>query len=232
MISVSPGINHLHAVSFVYTWSTSAPAVERYEPSRTLFRFHERDIIINFNMHKCIQNNHINVILYRYIRLAYCRCCCCSIHVYVQFAMAMTDNACSRGIDEFIAILQSTTQVMTNIQCILNTSSYVALWPYLKSSTHMPPIFTRRSVVIFSLLMQRVCVFVCFFLHLYSSIFVLSILLAFSIFCFYRRNFHAFLFAFQSSSPTHSVASREKISAYSIRPFVYICRHNFWHLLQ
>lgn len=78
-------------------------------------------------MHKCIQNNHINVILYRYIRLAYCRCCCCSIHVYVQFAMAMTDNACSRGIDEFIAILQSTTQVMTNIQCILNTSSYVAL---------------------------------------------------------------------------------------------------------
>lgn len=183
-------------------------------------------------MHKCIQNNHINVILYRYIQLACCCCCgcygCCYFtfySTYIQFGTAMTDNACSCGIDEFIAIQQSTTQVMTNIQCILSTSSYSLRSTIFNTIDTYADNIHETRLSFSSIMPYAVCV--CF------SIFVLSILLAFSIFYFYRCNFHAFLFAFQSSNPIHWEWETEnkKVSCiYSCS--LYVCRHNFWHLSQ
>lgn len=57
----------------------------------------------------------------------------------------MTDNACSRGIDEFIAIQFTTTDIQYIYALnVIFCSVVVSDKPYLKRSTHMLPIFTKR----------------------------------------------------------------------------------------
>lgn len=134
---------------------------------------YKRDIIINFNMHKCIQNNNINVNLVSTC-LHYCCYCVCffchstdsfCFHMCFEFSMRPS-NACCRGFDEFIAVRYSTIRVMTNFQYALNTSFFShCVRSFFKQSTHMPPILKHG-----------------FFLFLIS--FASSILLVFQYFAF------------------------------------------------
>lgn len=99
--------------------------------SMTLYK---RDIIINFNMHKCIQNNNINVNLVSTCLHYCCYCVCFFCHSTDSFCFHMCfefsirpSNACCRGFDEFIAVRYSTIRVMTNFQYALNTSFFFSL---------------------------------------------------------------------------------------------------------
>lgn len=135
----------------------------------------------------------------------------------------MPSNACSRWIDEFIAFQYSTTQIMTKPMCDRSTSSFVAFRPYLKQLPHMPPIFSTLNIAslrIFFFLLLLLCLhsFVC------QPSYCISIHFAFI------ANFHAFLFAFQSSSEM-ACNEKKKTTHKQFQHIGLVCRRYFWHLL-